>query len=400
MRVLMLFPYAPLPPPLDLAGTKRNLPFFLELVKYHEVSVLSYGTVEEEKLFRDKYGSLAKEIRFINRRRALVINAVELLWLFATRRSSLRRIYRRNMQRALDEMTSANQYDIIHCCAHMLGFFRFPATVPVSTDTHDVIYDQMHRMAKTTRNVLVATKAYLDYKFGKQEEIELCKKFDLVITATQRDREIFLKDLPRHNVVAIQNGVPRVFFDDVKAEREPFTMVFTGLFTHPPNTEGILRFLNEIFPLILREEPRTRVYVVGKSPPRALLARAADNVIITGFVEDVRPYIARSEVFIIPLYAGGGIRGKALEAMAMRKPIVTTKLGVEGIHLEHGKSALVADTPELFAGAVIRLFRDPGFGQHIADNAFTIVVKEHNWETKGRMFESALRAMVEKRNRK
>jgi polysaccharide biosynthesis protein PslH len=397
MNVLMLFPYAPLPPPLDLAGTKRNLPFFLELVKYHEVSVLSYGTPEQERMFRENYGSLCAQSRFVNRKRPRIINAFELLWLLVRGRSSLRRIYRAAMQRAIDEMTAAQQYDIIHCCIHMLGFFRFPPGIPVSTDTHDVVYDQKHRMAKTTRNLFWKALTYLEYKFGKAEELSLCRKFDLLIAVTERDRAIFKQDLPSQDIVTIENGVSSPFFEAFKIEPEPFTMVFTGLFTHLPNTGAMLYFLDEIFPLILKEEPGARVYVVGKSPPRTLRARASDRVIVTGFVNDVRPYMARSQVFIIPLLAGGGIRGKALEAMAMRRPIVTTALGVEGIHLVNEESALFADTPSEFAQAVVRLFRNPSMRDRMAERAFATVVKEHNWETKGRIFESALRAMVGKR---
>jgi glycosyltransferase involved in cell wall biosynthesis len=125
---------------------------------------------------------------------------------------------------------------------------------------------------------------------------------------------------------------------------------------------------------------------VGKSPTRQLRARASENVIVTGFVDDVRPYMARAQVFVIPLLAGGGIRGKALEAMAMKRPIVTTTIGVEGIHLRHEESALFADTPDAFAKAVVRLFRDPACGNDWPTtpsrpcSALTIgKPKERNW---------------------
>jgi glycosyltransferase involved in cell wall biosynthesis len=156
----------------------------------------------------------------------------------------------------------------------------------------------------------------------------------------------------------------------------------------------MLWFLDSIFPIILGLEPQARIYVVGKSPPRQLLARASENVIVTGFVEDVRPYMARGQVFIIPLLAGGGIRGKALEAMAMKRPIVTTTLGVEGIHLRNEESALYADEPEAFAKAVVRLLRDPGLGERLAAKAFATVQQSYNWEAKGRELNALLRSVV------
>lgn len=399
MKILMLFPYAPLPPPLDLAGTKRNLPFFQELVKYHEVSVLSYGSPEEERLFRNHYGRLCQEVRFVNNKRPRLFNGLERAWLLGTGRSSFRQLYRPAMQQALDEMTSRRQYDLIHCCVQMFGYFRFPAGLPVSSDTHEVKYDLLYRTAHNTRNLFWKSFHYLSYKCGKPEEIELCRKFDLLIATTERDYQVFRKDLPHQHIAVIQNGAGQIFFEDLGLQPEPHTMVFTGLFTHLPNSQGILCFLDEIFPLILKKSPHTKVWIVGKNPTRAMLSRASKQIQITGFVEDVRPYMAKSEVFIIPLLAGGGIRGKALEAMAMKKPIVTTTIGVEGIHLRHQESALFADTPEEFAHSVLHLFENGEMRNRLSQNAFATVLQHYNWEAKGRELDQALCEVVQRRSR-
>lgn len=400
MKVLMLFPYAPLPPPLDLAGTKRNLPFLLELAKHHEVSVLSYGTPEEELLFRNSYGDRCSEVRFIDRRRPRIIGALQLFWLLARGRSSFRMLYRSSMQQAINEMTAARRYDLIHCCVQFFGYFRFPSEIPITSDTHEVKYDLLRRTAQKTRNLFSKLFLYLSYKLGKPEEIRLCRKFDLLIATTQRDLQVFKENLPDQNMTVIQNGAGESFFEDLGIDPEPFTMTFTGLFTHLPNSQGILWFLNEVFPRIQKQAPAARIYIVGKSPTRKLLAKASENVIVTGFVEDVRPYMARSQVFVIPLLAGGGIRGKALEAMAMKRPIVTTTVGVEGIHLWHGKSALFADNPEAFARAVIRMFHEPGLREQIAGNAFATVQQHYNWEAKGNELDRALCSVVEARAKK
>jgi glycosyltransferase involved in cell wall biosynthesis len=400
MKVLMLFPYAPLPPPLDLGGTKRNLPFFLELAKYHDVSVLSFGTPEEEQLFRNSYGDLCAEVRFVNRKRPRIFGALQMLWLLGTGRSSFRMLYRPAMQQAINQMAAKGQVDLIHCCVQMFGYFSFPADIPVTSDTHEVKYDLWRRTAENTHNLFRKIWLSLQWKFGKREEIELCRKFDLLLTTTERDSQVFKKDLPNQNMAVVQNGAGNSFFEDLGLKSEPFTMVFTGLFTHLPNSDGIIYFLDHIFPKILEMESQARIYVVGKSPTRQLRARASENVIVTGFVDDVRPYMARAQVFVIPLLAGGGIRGKALEAMAMKRPIVTTTIGVEGIHLRHEHSALVADTPETFAKAVVRLFGDPGLREQLAGNAFATVQRSYNWEAKGKELDGLLRSVVEARAQK
>ena len=396
----MLFPYAPLPPPLDLAGTKRNLPFALELAKYNDVSVLSYGTSEEERLFSNSYGEMFREICFVNNKRPRILNGLEKLWLLGTGRSPFRQLLRPSMQQAINEMTTATRYDVIHCCVQFFGYFRFPKGIPVSSDTHEVKYDLLYRTAKIIKNPFWKAITYLSYRFGRKEEIELCRKFDMLVTTTERDHEVFKKDIPGQDMTVIQNGAGNSFFEDVGIEAEPFTMVFTGLFTHHPNSHGILYFIDKIFPLIVREVPEACLYIVGKSPTREMLSRSLDNIIITGFVEDVRPYMAKSQVFIIPLLAGGGIRGKALEAMAMKRPIVTTTIGVEGIRLEHEHSALFADSPEDFALAVLRLFGDASLRARLASNALATAIDHYNWEAQGRKLDRALCGVVEAHARK
>ena len=400
MKILMLFPYAPLPPPLDLGGTKRNLPFLLELAKYHDVSVLAYGTREQEQLFRKSYGGLCEEVRFVNRRRPRLLNALQMFWLLGTGRSSFRMLYRPVMQQAINQMVAKGRFDLIHCCVQMFGYFRFPANLPVTSDTHEVTYDLLRRAAENTRSLLRKMWLSLQWKFGKREEIALCRKFDLLLTTTERDCQVFRKDLPNQNMAVVQNGAGNSFFEDLGLEQELCAMVFTGLFSHLPNSDGIIHFLDHIFPLILGLESQARIYVVGKSPTRQLRARASENVIVTGFVEDVRPYMARAQVFVIPLLAGGGIRGKALEAMAMKRPIVTTTIGVEGIHLRHEHSALLADTPDAFAKAVVRMFRDRGLRERLAENAFATVQRSYNWEAKGKELDGLLRSVVEARAQK
>jgi len=397
MKILMIFAQAPLPPPRDLGGTRRNLPFLLENLKRHSVSVLSYGTPEEERIFRESVGKACERIRFVNRKRPRIVNGMERIWLLCTGRSHFRQMYRKQMQKALDEMVAAENFDVIHCCAQMFGYFRFPEGIPVVSDTHEVEYDLLYRTFKQSRNVLWKLVSYLGYKLGKPEEIRLCKGFDALIATTQRDYNVFRKDLPDLRMFVIQNGVPSIFLKDNQIPREPKTMLFMGLMSFYPNHHGILYFLDRIFPRILSREPDARLYIVGANPSRRLRSRVSDRVIVTGFVEDVRPFLARCEVFVIPLLIGGGIRGKALEAMAMKIPIVTTSVGCEGIDLNHGESALFADTPGEFADAVVRLFNDRELRRKLAERAYQNVVERYNWEEKGKELDRVYRLLLDEK---
>jgi glycosyltransferase involved in cell wall biosynthesis len=173
-------------------------------------------------------------------------------------------------------------------------------------------------------------------------------------------------------------------------------MVFTGLMNYYPNSHGITFFLDRIFPLILESVPDARVYIVGANPSRRLRALASVNVAVVGHVKDVRPYIARGEISIIPLLIGGGTRLKVLEAMAMRKPIVSTTLGCEGLDIVDGQSAVFADTPQEFAAAVVRLFSDRGLRERLAAKAYE-KASDYRWESIGTALEGVYQSLLSAR---
>jgi glycosyltransferase involved in cell wall biosynthesis len=298
------------------------------------------------------------------------------------------------MQTALDEMTSERAYDLIHCCVPMFGYYRFPASIPVTSDTHEVKFELLRRTALHDKGILSKAANYWSYRLGKTEEPTLWKRFDALIATTDVDRQLMVAVEPTLRPFVIENGAGDGFFERTGAAPEARTMVFTGLFTHPPNVQAIEYFLDKIFPLILDKAPDARIYVVGKSPPPRLVRRASNQVVVTGFVDDVRPYLERAAVFVIPLLSGGGIRGKALEAMAMGKPIVTTTVGVEGIYLKDRESGLFADTPKLFAESVIELFENPDLSAAIAKRASAIAAERYRWAAKGQDLDKVLRGLV------
>jgi glycosyltransferase involved in cell wall biosynthesis len=140
--------------------------------------------------------------------------------------------------------------------------------------------------------------------------------------------------------------------------------------------------------------PQARITIVGSGPSKALQKRASDAVTITGYVTDVRPHVARGEVYVVPLLVGGGTRLKALEAMAMRKAIVTTGVGCEGIDLRQEESALFADSPEAFAAAVVRLFRDRELRVRLAERACELAVRNYGWRAIGDRLDAVCRSVT------
>jgi glycosyltransferase involved in cell wall biosynthesis len=158
--------------------------------------------------------------------------------------------------------------------------------------------------------------------------------------------------------------------------------VFTGSMDWLPNEDAIRYFTEQIMPRIKQEVADVTLTVVGRNPYPSLveLSKRDASVTVTGRVDDVRPFMDEAAIYIVPLRIGGGTRLKIYEAMAMEKAIVSTSIGAEGLPVIDGQEIVLADTPESFAEAVVRLFREPGVAAEIGKHAATKVREQFGWD--------------------
>jgi glycosyltransferase involved in cell wall biosynthesis len=169
-------------------------------------------------------------------------------------------------------------------------------------------------------------------------------------------------------------------------------MVFTGTMDYDLNENGMLYFCERIMPLILAKMPSVRLYIVGQRPSKLVLAlqqKFAGKVVVTGFVDDVRPYLQRAAVCVVPLLNGGGTRLKILEAMAMQKPVVSTAVGAEGLGFENGREIVIADLPDAFAQGTITLLQDFERRQRQISEAVARVRRQFDWTVIAEQLEHA-----------
>ena len=221
------------------------------------------------------------------------------------------------------------------------------------------------------------------------------------ITATSTgDARTLQTWAPAAAVYLIPNGTDCSRFLPPDAAPEPGAIVFTGTLSYAPNRDAVVYFAERIFPRIKRAIPWATWYVVGRPSEdvRQALSRGPQaGIVLTGYVDDVQPYLARAEVVAVPLRAGGGTRLKILEAMAMARPVVSTTIGAEGLELTAGRHLLIGDGPDGFADAVIRLLRDPGEGRRMAAEARRVVLERYDWGPITRRYVEAVLEIVENR---
>jgi glycosyltransferase involved in cell wall biosynthesis len=201
-------------------------------------------------------------------------------------------------------------------------------------------------------------------------EIVDAARVDLLITVTQKDAEFLARFTPRRSYIVMNHGV--IFEDFCLPDREPerHTIVFVGNFVHYPNVDAARFFITEILPLVARQEPNVKFYLVGTDPTNQLdCYRRHPQVVVTGEVNDVRPYIQNASVCVAPLITGAGLRSKVIQYGALKRTCVSTSIGVTDLVFEHGTDILVADDPATFARDVVHLLQHPEISRRMGESA-------------------------------
>lgn len=253
---------------------------------------------------------------------------------------------------------------------------------------------QHHAEAPVLRQRATHARSLVDkVKFGwqawrmKSFEEKQCREALRVIAVSDADRLYFEREYgaPRCEIAAA--GVDTEFFRPAPQAARINNIVFTGSLDWPANQEAVEYFVEHILPLIQKQSPNVMFSIVGRhAPERILKLGERPGINVTDAVNDVRPYVHHSKVYVAPIRASGGTRMSVLQAMAMGKAIVTTPAGAEGLMAEHGRHLLIADSPEDFARETISLLRDDVRRRMLELNARSLVERTHTWRQTAQEF--------------
>jgi glycosyltransferase involved in cell wall biosynthesis len=237
-----------------------------------------------------------------------------------------------------------------------------------------------------------ALYSFIQWKKLERYEQDICRRADHIAACSKADAEAISQLFEPQSAIGhrpsaiavIPNGVDTDYFvpsREVCAKPlAEFGMVFAGKMDFRPNIDAMLWFCNEMLPRIRAEIPLAHIVIVGQKPaPRIAALSGQQGVEVTSMVPDTRPYIADAAVYVVPLRMGSGTRLKVLEAMAMGKAIVSTSRGVEGIDLQPNRQAVVADTDDAFARAVIALMRDAERRRALGQAARKLAEEKYDW---------------------
>jgi GT2 family glycosyltransferase/glycosyltransferase involved in cell wall biosynthesis len=395
VRVLFVSPY-PICPPIHGGGVfmYQTLREMVKLAEVHVVELLDWPSQEEaNRELRTFCASAEWLVRPSGRPKgmgSLEPHAVrefandDLEWLIH------RQLYCRQIDLLQLEYTPMAQYR---------GQYRRIATALFE---HDVYFQSIGRGLGHMIGIVDEMKARIEYLRALRYELGVLPGFDQVQVCTAANRDYLLgfrPELAARMRAGLRAGIDTTRYEFRPRGRAPLTMLFLGSWRHDPNRIAVDWFVRQVLPLILAQEPQAKLVIVGSDPPpEHTYADHAAHMEMLGYVEDIREPLARYAIFVCPILSGSGVRVKLLEAFAAGIPVVSTKVGAEGLAVEDGEFCALADAPAEFAARVVALLRDPERAAAMAERARAEVVAQ--WDMAaitGRLVESYRALVKEKR---
>jgi glycosyltransferase involved in cell wall biosynthesis len=259
-----------------------------------------------------------------------------------------------------------------------------PAETPKVLDFMDV-YTRMALRQMSIKQGQEAEAATREAERTRRFERVAALGCDQCLAVSEDEASSARELLGTAQVEVVPNGVDTSFFCPTNHEPDRAFLLFTGTMSYRPNAEAVRYFAASILPLVLRDMPNVQLHVVGDAPPKEVTALAGPNIVVHGFVPDMREYHRQAAVVVVPLQRGGGTKLKILEAASMGKAIVTTSVGVDGLPFQNGNELIVADAPEAFARAVTMLAHNREQQRILGARARRLSL-QYDWRTIGERF--------------
>lgn len=395
MHILFLTQILPYPP---TSGPKVKTWHVLRYLaeRGHKITLASFVRPEELP-YIDTVEEVCSTVHAVPIRRSRVKDVSYFLRSLVSGRPFLvERDDLSEMRAVVNRVIQSESVDVIHADQLTMAQFAFPLEEngkkkPVTVfDAHNAVWTITERM-KENAPFFLRPPLWLETKRIKQYEGMIVSDFHATLAVTEPDRVALLDAVHaygngRENIAPISVipiAVDTRQIGPVERQGGSLNILTMGTLYYPPNADGIRWFVQEVFPRVREKMPKVTLTIVGKNPPRDFVRLSEDpqsGVTVTGFVEELDPYFAKSALMVIPVRAGGGMRVRILEAFARAMPVVTTTVGLEGIQAERGTEVLVEDAPESFAASVLNLLQDTELQSRLAANGRRLVETRYDWQ--------------------
>lgn len=292
----------------------------------------------------------------------------------------------------LSEVLASKEFDAIHVDTISLApYVMHLKEYKKVLNHHNIESLMMLRRAENETNILKKIYFFQEGKKLINYERKACKEFNLNITCSDLDAERLNNIVPGIRSMGIPNGVDLDYFSPLDLPIKQKSIVFAGGLSWYPNLDAMTFFMTQVWPKLVQEIPDVSMTIIGRSPPAWMLQLQDKykNLTVTGFVDDVRPYIAEAYLYVCPIRDGGGTKLKVLDALAMGKLLIANPIACEGISVENNKNVIFAATPDEYIAAIKEAFENPVSTQRIARNAHELIKARYNFKSIGESLSNA-----------
>lgn len=290
----------------------------------------------------------------------------------------------------IDQQLAAKQFDVVHV-EHLRGS-RYALqlktqssklTTPIVWDSVDSITHLFEQAAQQSQSAKGKLMTAFELPRTRRHEGWLAAQFDRVLVTSPVDKAAIEAISPRHAPIeVVPNGVDLAYFSPDDTPREPDSLVFSGKMSYHANVTAALHLVNDIMPAVWAQHPSVKLTIAGKDPTpevQALAAKHADKVIVTGSVPDMRVYLRKASVAVVPVVYGAGIQNKVLEAMACGTPVVTSDKTVRALQPGYENALTISRSPQQFVEAVLQLLGDDAQRERLGRAGRAYIEAHHDW---------------------
>jgi polysaccharide biosynthesis protein PslH len=390
MKVLLLTQVLPHPP--DSGPKVKTWNVIKYLAKYHEVTLVSFVRGDQSGSIR-VLQEHCQQVHTVLMERGLGRDLRFMAQSFLSRKPFLMvRDQRPEMDQLIDKLVAQFDYDIVH--ADQLNMAQYATRVPGARkvlDAHNALWLLYKRLWMTMRP---GPKKWLlgrDWRLLKKYEGRICDEFDAVVAVSDEDRMALEEASGKAlDITVIPIAIDTSEIIPVNFNPQGDRIIHIGTMYWPPNIDGILWFLQDVLPIIRESRPNVIFDILGANPPQEIISfgRADHGVNVTGYVDNLIPYLEAASLMVVPLRAGGGMRVKILNALGQGLPVVSTTLGCEGIDVISGVHLLIADSPEDFASSVLCLLKNEKLARELGQNGRKLIEDRYDYRMACRTLEA------------
>ena len=394
MKILIITPRIPYPP---YRGDKLKIYNLSKVLsKTNDVQIITFYQREKDRAEIKELEKLGIKVNLIKLK--LVESFLKsIIAIFRTIPFQVAWYKSSKMQQKINLLLKDEKFDVIYY--HLIRTAQYLTSEKNNThlniiDFTDAVSLYLSRMIKQEKNIV--KKLFIKSELKRINKYEkIAEKFDALFICSEIDKKFLIDKGIEQDIRILNNGIDTDLFSGYQNEYERERIIFTGNMPYYANADAAIYFAKEIFPRIIKKKPEVKFYIVGQKPSFSIRQLHSNNIIVTGYVHDIKAEYLKSAVNVAPMRFGAGTLNKVIESIALGVPVVATSLAVGGLPEKLRKFIFIADDPEEFAEKVLHIINTPQIRGELLEQGKTMITNLLSWDKIIQDFENYLKNQLE-----